>query len=130
MTMKSQFSYMTSSSNFFDVVLFLLSSVVPGPSFMSISSLVQELWQFLFIRDWRKIRNWKYPRPSFVQYLETGTSKDTKFGMNVSNKMLLNAEKCQGSSFYRFWVIKGKLTGGVKFSPPLPPPRFGLTFRI
>ena len=29
---------------FFDVVLFLLSSLVTGPSFMSISSLVLELW--------------------------------------------------------------------------------------
>ena len=25
--------------------------------------------------------------------------------------MLLNAAKCQGYSFYRFWVIKGKPTG-------------------
>ena len=37
------FSEMRSSSNFFDVVLFLLASLVNGPSFMSISSLVQEL---------------------------------------------------------------------------------------
>ena len=29
--------------NFFDVALFLLSSLVTGPSFMSISSLVLEL---------------------------------------------------------------------------------------
>ena len=33
--------------------------------------------------------------------------KDTKFGTNVSNKMLLNAAKCQGCSFYHFGVIKG-----------------------
>ena len=26
--------------------------------------------------------------------------------------MLLNAAKCQGYSFYRFWVINGKPTGG------------------
>ena len=56
MTMTSQFSDMTSTSNFFDVVLFLLSSLVTGPSFMSISSLVLELWQFSFIRDWPEIR--------------------------------------------------------------------------
>ena len=30
---------------------------------------------------------------------------DTKFGKNVSNEMLLNAAKCQGYSFCRFWVI-------------------------
>ena len=34
--------------------------------------------------------------------------KNTKFGTNVSNKMLLNAAKTQGYSFYRFWVIKRK----------------------
>ena len=43
MTMTSQLANMTSSSNFFDVVLFLLSSLVIGPSFMSISSLFLEL---------------------------------------------------------------------------------------
>ena len=43
---------------------------------------------------------------------------DTKFGTNVSNRMLLNAAKYQGYSFYRFWVIKGKPTGGrVKLRP-------------
>ena len=61
MTMTSQFSDMTSSSNFFDVVLFLLSSLVTGPSFMSISSLVLELWQFSFIRDWPEIRKSEIP---------------------------------------------------------------------
>ena len=61
MTMTSQFSDMTSSSNFFDVVLFLLSSLVTGPSFMSMSSLVLELWQFSFIRDWPEI--WKLEIP-------------------------------------------------------------------
>ena len=38
---------------------------------------------------------------------------NTKFGANVSNKILLNSQKFQGYSFYRFWVIKGKPTGGV-----------------
>ena len=41
------FSNMTLLSCFFDVVLFLLLSLVTGPSFMSISSLRQ----FSFIRD-------------------------------------------------------------------------------
>ena len=35
--------------------------------------------------------------------------RDTKFGLNVSNKMLLNAATCQGYSFYHFWAIKVKL---------------------
>ena len=36
--------------------------------------------------------------------------RDAKFGTNISNEMLLNAVKCQGYSFYRFWLIKGKPT--------------------
>ena len=36
-----------------------------------------------------------------------GKIMDTKFGMNVSNRMLLNAAKFQRYSFYHFWV-KGK----------------------
>ena len=38
-------------ANFFDVVLFFLSSLVTGTSFMSVLSLVLELQQFSFIRD-------------------------------------------------------------------------------
>ena len=56
MTMTLQFSDMTSTSIFFDTALFLLSNLVTGPSFMSISSLVLELWQISFIRDWPEIR--------------------------------------------------------------------------
>ena len=44
---------------------------------------------------------------------------DAKFGPNISNRMLLNASKFQGYSFYRFWVIKGEPTGGGdKITPP------------
>ena len=37
---------------------------------------------------------------------------DTKFCRNITNKMLLNTTKSKVYSFYRFWVIKGKPTGG------------------
>ena len=43
MTMTSQFSDMKSSSNFSEVVVFLWSSLVIGPTFMSVSFLVLEL---------------------------------------------------------------------------------------
>ena len=46
-----------------------------------------------------------------------GQVRDSKFGVNVSNKILMNAAKCQGYSFHRFWVINGKPTRG-KFAPP------------
>ena len=122
MTMTSQFSDMTSSSNFFEVVLFLLSILVTGPSFMSISSLVLELWQFLFIKDWREIG-------VLPNIWRLGRVRNTKFGTNVSNKMLLNAATCKGYSFYHFLVIKGKPTGaGVKLTPFPTQSRFNLLF--
>ena len=65
MTMTSQFFNMTSSSNVFDVPLFLLSRLATGPSFMSISSLVLELSQFSFIRDWPEIRKSGIPLSEF-----------------------------------------------------------------
>ena len=64
-TMTSQLSDMTSSSIFLDVVLFLLWILVTGPSFMSMSSLVLELWQFSFIRDWPEIRKSEILRSYF-----------------------------------------------------------------
>ena len=51
--------------NFFDIVLFLLSSFVTGPSSMSISSPVLELWQFSFIMDWAEIRKSEIPQSEF-----------------------------------------------------------------
>ena len=41
-----------------------------------------------------------------------GQIRDTKFGTNVSDEMLLNAAKYQGDIFYRLWLLKGKGTGG------------------
>ena len=65
MTMTSHFADMMLSSHFFDVVLFLLSRLLTDPSFMSISSLVVELWQFSFISDWPVTENQIYPCLSF-----------------------------------------------------------------
>ena len=100
--------------NFFGLVLFLLSSLVTGPSFMSVSLLVLELWQFLFWRDWPEIRKskmflyvWVLPNIWTLERV-----RKTKFGTNVSSKMLLNGAKYQGYSLYHFWVIKRKPTGG------------------
>ena len=51
MTMTLQFCDMTSTSKVFYIFLFLLLSLVTGPSFISISSLVMELCHFSFVRD-------------------------------------------------------------------------------
>ena len=62
--MTSQFVDMTSSSIYFDV-LFLLSGLVTGPSFMSMLSLNLELWQFSFIGDWLEIQKSEIPQSEF-----------------------------------------------------------------
>ena len=59
-----------------------------------------------------------------------GQVRNAKFGMMVSNIMLLNAAKFQDYNFYRSWVIKGKPTGtgkGIKLLPD-PPPGLRLRF--
>ena len=53
--------------NFFEVTLFLLSGLITGPSFMSISSLVLELWHCLFIKDWPEIRKSEISPSEFCQ---------------------------------------------------------------
>ena len=63
--MTSQFASMASTSNFFEISLFILSGLVTGPSFMSISWLVLELWQFLFIKGWPKIQKSEIPPSEF-----------------------------------------------------------------
>ena len=109
MTMTSQFSDMTSTSIFFDIVLFLLSSLVTGPSFMSISSLVSFCQGLIGNPEIGNTPVWVLPN-----IWKQGRVKNTKFGSKVSNKILLNAALCQSYSFYRFWVIKGKPTYGGK----------------
>ena len=120
MTMTSQFSETTSTSNFFDVVLFLLSSLVTGLSFMSVSSLVLELWQLSFIRDWPEIRKSEIPQSETGRQ---GRAMDTKFGTSVSNRMLLNAAKFQGTALTVFELSRENQLGGggVKLPPPPPP---------
>ena len=61
----SQFFEMTSLSIFCYVALFLLSVLVTSPSYMSILSLVLNVWQFSFIRDWPEIRNSEIPPSEF-----------------------------------------------------------------
>ena len=45
--------------------MFLLPSLVTVSSFMTISLLVLELWQFPIIKDWSEIRKWELPMPAF-----------------------------------------------------------------
>ena len=93
MAMTSQFFDMT-SSKFFEVVLFLLSSLDPGPSFMSTSSLVLELWQFPFIRDWPEILKLEIPPSEFCpisgDWDELGIPNSTRSFLRKCYWMLQN----------------------------------------
>ena len=55
-----------------NVIVFLLSSLVTAPSFVSVSLLVMIL--FVYKGFQKKSRNQKYLHLSFIQYLETWTS--------------------------------------------------------
>ena len=90
MTMTSQFIYMKSASNFFDVAMFILSSLVTSPSFMSISLLVLELRQFSFIKDWPEIRKSEIPPPEFCPI-----SRDcSKLGIPNFARIRVSLKKC------------------------------------
>ena len=122
MTMTSQFSDMTSTSNFFDVALFLLPSLVTDPSFMSISSLVLELWQFSFIRDWPEI--WKSEMPTSEFFQISGDCGE----LWVPNLARMSLIECywmlQNSRVTAFTVFEllreNQLGGGVQLPPPHP----------
>ena len=65
--MTSQFDEMMLPSDSFDIALILLSSLVTGPSFTSMSVLV--------LNDYKGLtRNREYTRLSFAQYLEIKAS--------------------------------------------------------
>ena len=95
--MTPQFADIMSSLNVFDVTVFLFSSLATGPSLTSVSLFAPYLWQFSFVKHRTEI--------SKSEFRRLGQVKDTKFGTNVSKEMLLSAAKCQGYSFYRFYVI-------------------------
>ena len=118
MTMTSQFVDVTSSSIFWRCFVSLVNFSY-WSSFMSISSLVLELWYFLLKGINQKSGNRKYPGWVLHNIWRLGQVRGTKFGKDVSIEMLLNTAKCEGYSFYHFWVNKGKPTGG-KITPCHP----------
>ena len=56
-----------------------------------------------------------------------GWVTDTKFDTNISNRMLLNAAKCQVTAFNAFELLTKNWGGGGKITPP--PPRLGLELK-
>ena len=113
-TITSKFAAMTSSSTFFwRCFIFLVKfsywskfhvNIITGSGVMTLTrnSEIGNTTIWILPNIWRLER-----------------VRDTKFGKNVSNEMLLNAGKCQRCSFYLFQVIMGKPTGlGLKLPPP------------
>ena len=112
MKMTSHIPDITSSCNF---LRFL--SLVTGLSFMSILSQILEFRQFSFTEN---PEIWNTPIWVLDNIWGLVRVRDTKFGKNVSNKMLLNDLKWQGYRFYRFWVIEWKPAGAggaIKLTP-------------
>ena len=114
-------------ATFFDVVLFLLSSLVTGSRFMWIivQSLVQELWQFSFIKNWSKIRKLQISQTElcriFGDWSQLGIPSLARMSLIKCYLMLQNAI-LQPLLFLSYW---GKTNRGSKITPP----RLGLVFK-
>ena len=117
MTKTSQFSDMTSLIIFSDVSMFLLSSLVTGPH-LSIITGFRVMTIFVYKRLTRNPKLGNTPVCALLNIWKLEQVRDTEFGTDVSNERLLNAEKCQGYIFCRFWVIKGTSKGGCFLPPP------------
>ena len=119
MTMTPQFSDMTSKSNLFDGLLFLLPSLVTGPSFMSISSLVLELWQFSFVSDWPEIRKSEIP-PS--EFFPISRDWDELWIPNLPRMFLIECylmlQNSRVTAFFVFELLRENQLGGYNYPPP------------
>ena len=101
MKMKSQFADMKSSSNFFDVVMFLLSSYCSKCHVNIITgSAVMTMFVSKGLTKHLEIGNTPVCALSHIWRL--GRVRDARFGANFLNKTLLNTAKCQGYNFYHF----------------------------
>ena len=124
-TMMSQFADTMSLSNFFDVVLFLLSNLVTGPSFMSLSSLFLKLWQFSFIRDWPEIQKLKIPPSEFCpisgDWGKLGVPNLAQMSLIICYWMLQNTRV---TTFTVSELLRENKQGGKIIL--LPTPRLGL----
>ena len=84
----------------------IIVNFISGPSFMSISLLALELWQFLFINDWPEIQKSEIRLPEFFLISRDWGDLRIPFGRHVSNEKLLNAAKYQDYSFYRSELLR------------------------
>ena len=94
---------------FFDVAAFFLSSLIAGPSFMSIWRLVLELWQFQSIKDLPEIWKSEIPPSEFC-------SISGDWGeLVIPNFARMSLIKC-------YWVLQSareNQQGGIVKLPPI-----------
>ena len=98
-----------------------LVSLVTGSNFMSVSSLVLELWQLSFVRDWPEIRKSEIPSPEICPISEDWGE------LWIPNLAWMSLIKCywmlQNSSvtpFTVFELLRENQLGGVKLPPTSP----------
>ena len=104
---------------FFAVIVFVLSNLVTGPGFyvnITTGPGVMEIVVCSGLTRNQEFRN--TPVDVLPNICRMGQISYTKFCTNVSNEKLVNLSKCQGYSYYCFWVILGKPTRG-KVTPHL-----------
>ena len=89
MTITSQFFDMTSHQIFYDALFFF-------------SFAFRGVMKIFFCKGLVKNSKTGIPPSEFCPISGDWGELDIKSGMNVCNKMLLNAAKCQGNSFYHF----------------------------
>ena len=90
---------------------------------ISLSVVMTIYFQKGLIRN-REIRN--SPVWVLLNICRLGWVSNAKFGTCVSNKILVNAVKCQGYSFYSFELLKTKPTGSLIYPFPPSPSRLEL----
>ena len=108
-TMTSQFVDLTSSLKCWIVYLIKFSYWSKFHVIIMTGSGVMTIFVYKGLTRNLEIRNthiWVLPNIWRLAWV-----RDTTFGTDVSNKILLNAAKCQGYGFYRFRVIKEKPKG-------------------
>ena len=110
-TMASQLLDMTSSLNIF-------WRLVTGPLVMSISSLVLQLWEFSFIRDWPETRKLEIPP---FKFCPISGDWDKLWIRNLAQMSIIECywmlQNARVTAFTVFKLFLGKPTGGL-----LPPP--------
>ena len=107
---------------FLTLFCFSYKSLVTGPCFISISSLVLELWQFSFIRDWREIQKSEIPSSEFCpisgDWSKLGISNLARMFLRKCYWMLQNAKVTAFTVFELGKINTGDGGGGGKITLP------------